>query len=119
MSRESIHREVDGERDHQDEKYGGPEHDDQHLPNDWIAMVARYGGGAAAYPTCSKTLTPADRRRFRKGMIQVAGIAFAAIESVDRLRALEPPHECDGTRRDGARVTGVGACWYCGEQVTP
>lgn len=79
-----VYAEIREERINQDRQYGGPEHDDAHLPNDWIALITRFAGGAAASPTCSKDLTAKDRARFRKGMLCVAALAVAAIESVDR-----------------------------------
>jgi hypothetical protein len=117
MSRQSIYAEIDKERDKQDGKYGGPEHDDGHVPNDWIALITGYAGESAAYPACSKTLTVTDKMRFTRGMLRVAAVAIAAIESVDRQAAQAPPHECAGTKKSGPNVTEVGACWYCGEQV--
>lgn len=111
-----IYKQIDGRRDKQDTKYGGPEHDDGHVPNDWIALITRYAGEAAAYPACSKSLTQGDEVRFRARMLDVAAIAVAAIEQIDRRREANP-HTCDGTLTEGSRVTDQGACWYCGDQV--
>lgn len=89
MDRAVVYSEISAEREKQDGRYGGPEHDDAHLHNDWIALIARYAGGAAAYPACTKTITAGDAARFRSGMVTVAALAVAAIESVDRKHADE------------------------------
>lgn len=54
IARSLIYSEVKAEHQHSNEKYGGVVHDDTHLQNDWIALVARYAGNAASYPACAK-----------------------------------------------------------------
>ena len=61
------------ERQHQDEKWGGKEHDDQHEPDDWL--------GFANNVICEICEHTTD---FRTGMVKVAALALAAIESHDR-----------------------------------
>lgn len=82
--RVSIYREINEERDVQDDTYGGVVHDDEHSPNDWIVLVARYATKAAAYPACSDEMTPDDWANFRKNMRRAAALAVAAIEYADR-----------------------------------
>ncbi|KKN26490.1 hypothetical protein LCGC14_0874060 [marine sediment metagenome] len=75
-----ILAEIEAERIYQDEKWGGPEHDDQHEPNDWIAFITCWNG--KAFNCCEKH--PIDSRTFRFNMVKVAALAVAAMESVDR-----------------------------------
>ena len=73
--RTAIVAEIHAERDRQDAKWGGPEHDDSHSLFEWWGfmrerMVGRaYSGGRAAE---------------RRDLIQIAALALAAIESIDR-----------------------------------
>lgn len=72
---DSIFQEIREERQAQDAKWGGPDHDDQHVPNDWIAFIGRHAG-MASYGVTDST--------FRKQMKRVAALAVAAIEAYDR-----------------------------------
>ncbi len=69
---------VAAERVRQDEKWGGPGHDDQHTSHDWIAYIARHAGRAV-------TNKRFDELEFQKHMIRVAALAVAAVEWADRL----------------------------------
>lgn len=63
--------EVCEERSRQDVKWGGPDHDAQHEPADWaefIAEMARMG----------------RTDKYRRRLIQVAALALAAAEALDR-----------------------------------
>lgn len=66
---------VEFERDQQNEKWGGPDHDDQHGTRDWAAFITEHLGKAL------DAKRPADCRR---RMLQVAALACAAIETIDR-----------------------------------
>lgn len=62
------------ERDHQDAKWGGPEHDDEHSEEDWQEFIDdRIDSGV--FPM---------RKPYRQRMVEVAALAIAAIESFDR-----------------------------------
>ncbi|KKN03230.1 hypothetical protein LCGC14_1109840 [marine sediment metagenome] len=74
----SVLEAVAAERERQDEKWGGLEHDDQHNSHDWLAYIVRYLGRSVAYG-------PFDSLRFRRHMVQVAALAVAAAEWADRL----------------------------------
>lgn len=72
--RQKIYEDIDKERQYQDDKWGGPEHDDQHSVHDFIAFIAKYAGRAVE-------TTPEEER---KAMIQVAALAVAYVELLDR-----------------------------------
>ena len=67
-----IYGEINEERMRQDEKWGGQNHDDQHHCEEWAELIREYA--ELAY----------NEEYFRKRMVQVAALAFAAIESYDR-----------------------------------
>jgi hypothetical protein len=75
-----IFHEIQAERIYQDEKWGGPKHDDQHGPNDWITFISCWAG--KAFNCCKEH--PINLRMFRSNMVKVAALAVAAIEWVDR-----------------------------------
>lgn len=70
--------EVADERERQDEKWGGPDHDDQHHTRAFIGFIDNYAG-AARLAVNKSELSEARRR-----LIQVAALAVAAVESLDR-----------------------------------
>lgn len=54
------------------------EHDDQHTVNDWAALIARYLGRAG------DAAEAGGADEYRRGLVKVAAITVAAIESLDR-----------------------------------
>jgi len=68
-----ILQEILQERLHQDEKWGGPEHDDEHKQGDWGEFLLFRAEDLAA-----------ERGDHRRLLIEVAALAVAAIESTDR-----------------------------------
>lgn len=72
--KQKIFDDVKEERKYQDEKHG-PEFDKKNTANDWSAYILTYLANATAMPTGSK--------EYRKLMIKVAALAFAAIEIHD------------------------------------
>ncbi len=73
-----IIEEILVERTRQDEKWGGAEHDDNHNPEDWCNYII-------AYATWSKQMADYNSfDKYRRRMIQVAALAVAACESLDR-----------------------------------
>ncbi|MGI9449784.1 MAG: hypothetical protein ACR2QH_03940 [Geminicoccaceae bacterium] len=84
---ERILDEIRKERERQDDKYGGPDHDDIHYPGDWCLILTKYLGRAAA-----ETIGGSDETAFRDAMIKLAAVAVAATESFDRIQgdAKEP-----------------------------
>jgi hypothetical protein len=63
-----IYGEITAERVRQDAKWGGPAHDDQHAEADFAGFIL---DRAKEWPS-------------RKGFIQMAALAVAAVESMDR-----------------------------------
>ena len=85
FKRQRIYKEIDEEREYQDNKWG-TENDNKNTPNDWIAYITAYNGKAYRYPS--------DKDNFRKCMIKVAALAIAAIEACDRNNGF-PPNSLD------------------------
>ena len=75
---DSILKEIVAERVNQDRKWGGPEHDDEHRPEEWAAFIVDHAAKAGIHE---------DPREFRRRMVRVAALAVAAIESRDRVGA--------------------------------
>lgn len=74
----SIVNEITDERARQDEKWGGPEHDDQHSTTEFCGFIQDY----AAWARRMDQMNSPDKARRR--LIQVAALAVAAVESIDR-----------------------------------
>ena len=75
---ESVLTEVSEERQRQDEKWGGPLHDDEHNTAEFVQWIEDYAGWARMMASM-KSMDKARRR-----LIQVAALAVAAVESLDR-----------------------------------
>jgi hypothetical protein len=76
MSRRAeVLHEVLQERDRQDIRWGGADHDDEHARNDEFFGLVR--AHAAREP-----LSPSDARRL---LIEVAALAVAGVEAMDRM----------------------------------
>lgn len=71
--RASVLHDVFVERERQDIKWGGSEHDDHHTMDGWRELLT---GRAGRVP-----LTRQDDRRL---MIEIAALAVAAVEALDR-----------------------------------
>lgn len=77
---------VVSERQRQDQKWGGPEHDDQKSPNDFVQHIEDYAGWARVMAGMGSF------EKYRRRMVQVAALAGAAIEASDRaLKRAELP----------------------------
>lgn len=75
---EKIIGDIDKERTKQDDKWGGPSHDNMHNSHDWVAFITKHLGKAVMWPW--------DGEKFRKQMVRVAALAVAAIAWYDRRR---------------------------------
>ena len=73
---EKIIEEILAEREYQDHKWGGPDHDDDHLGHDWMSYITKHLGKAMSCPW--------DGKKFRDQMVKVASLAVAAAEWYDR-----------------------------------
>lgn len=74
--RPTVYDQILAERNRQDRKWGGPDHDRQHSDNDWLAYIVKHAGKAVKWPF--------DRVIFRRQMIRVAALAVAAVEVLDQ-----------------------------------
>lgn len=70
--------EVATERDRQDAKWGGPDHDDQHTAGAWLSFIE----GKTFLAGRALRLYSPDQ--YRKRLIHIAALAVAAVESMDR-----------------------------------
>jgi hypothetical protein len=71
--RAEVLHDVFVERERQNIKWGGADHDDHHTMDEWRALISGHCGRAP--------LTRADDRRL---LIEVAALAVAAVEALDR-----------------------------------
>ena len=85
---ERIWTEIKQERrDGQDAKWGGPAHDDQLKPTDWLLFIRKQEQSAIA---ADGTPWPYQvNETYRRRLIKIAALAVAAIESHDLIRETE------------------------------
>ena len=76
---DDVVREVGEERRRQDLRRGGPENDDLKENYDWAVLIQRLEGEAFSARARN------DFAEYRRVMIQVAAVAVAAVQSIDRL----------------------------------
>ena len=76
-----ILAEIEQERIRQDQKWGGPIHDDQHFTHEFVQLIEDYAGWARVMAGMG------SYEKARKRLIQVAALAVAAIETLDRKTA--------------------------------
>ena len=74
MARQAIFDLIETERAAQDAKWGGPEHDDAHQMNDFIAYITKHAGRAV----------DAKSHEVRDHMIRIAALAVAVVEKIER-----------------------------------
>lgn len=82
MSRAGIFAEIEAERAYQQERWGN-EFDDTHTPSDWWTFVSLYFAKSLPHWK-NKYEGEVDYRHLRKGLVKVATIVVAWIESIDR-----------------------------------
>ena len=73
-----IYRDVIKERERQDQKWGGAEHDDCHTVADWAQLIQDFAAWARAMGGMD------DYTQARERLMQVAALAVAACEALDR-----------------------------------
>lgn len=76
------------ERYWQDAKWGGSKHDDNHTSYEFINFIVEYNEKARQCYSNSP-----DIRFTRKRLVQVAALAVAAVESIDRKLAVKYENE--------------------------
>jgi hypothetical protein len=89
----TVYDDVREERQRQDSQWGGPEHDDRHIPADWLSFIQRKWraaeneafGMAFGHTDDWRKQATAD---YRRRLIQIAALAVAAVESLDRKQAI-------------------------------
>jgi len=74
------------ERHEQDRKWGGPAHDDEHSVLDWLDFIRDKAAKAHGLP-CKPPFNTAARAEVRRRLIQIAALAVAGVESLDRREA--------------------------------
>lgn len=78
MSQQQILEEVYQERERQNKKWGGASHDDAHTIQEFVQLIRDYAGWARVMGVMNSP----DKARRR--LVQVAALAVAAVESIDR-----------------------------------
>ncbi len=83
----TIFQQIAVERDRQDKQWGGWSHDDKHDRKDWINFIHEHNSRAQK-AVARKTGQPApDLDEYRKQLVEVAALAVAGIEALDRRRS--------------------------------
>lgn len=78
MTTENVLNEVQAERERQDQKWGGPVHDDNHSFASFVSWIGNYTGWS------HQMAEGHDWVKARRRMIQVAALAVASVEKIDR-----------------------------------
>ena len=82
MSRDTILKEVNSEREYQEQKWGNSTDDKMNSPLDYVGYIANlstrwFPGGFPPY-------SEATLRHYRQAMIKTAALAIAAVEQLER-----------------------------------
>lgn len=80
--RASLYAEIDFLRDEHVAEWGGPEHDDQHDPTDWIGYIDKQRDKALV-----AALGHEDVQAYRDRMVRIAALAMDGVASLDRVLA--------------------------------
>lgn len=83
-----VFQEIEQERWRQDEKWGGPDHDDTHKPEEWRMFIELQI--ASMMPEHRMTTAIQDLNNFRDRLINIAALCVAAIQSLDRKKGAQP-----------------------------
>lgn len=104
-----VFAEIAAERQRQDAKWGGHDHDDTHGWHEWIDYIAEHAGKAYSSDDNDESYANARRR-----YIEVAALAVAAVESMDRTVLSARP---GGTADAELPCTSCGATPETGQTV--
>lgn len=86
LRREKVEADVRKERRRQDQKWGGPEHDDEHTVADWVYYIRNEANYEGYRDSPNPELAArANRHNARQRLIRIAALAIAAVESIDRV----------------------------------
>lgn len=113
MSTESIYHEVGRKRVQQDHQWGGPEHDDQHVVDEWMnfiqAQIEKCDDEVIRYLPDEVAVSRLTRAR----LVKIAALAVAGIEAIDR-QATRRCDSCDAPKAthhvpSGSLLSGEGS----------
>lgn len=90
---ERIVVDVMAERDRQDKQWGGPGHDDTHSGDEWLGYIAQQLAKAHHETMSDDATQVVDPEGYRQRLVKAAALAFAAIESHDRLQSMSEAFE--------------------------
>ena len=79
IAREYLFFNISSERDRQDVKWGGLEHDKQHTVSDWTRFIHEHAEKA------NEAASLGDIRQARARLLEVAALAVAGLEVLDRI----------------------------------
>ena len=93
MTMPSVLFEVAKERGRQDAKYGGPNHDDKHTTAEFAEFIEGRAYKVRALDTADreKPLNYGSLKRPRQILLEIAALAVAAVESMDRAAMKDQP----------------------------
>jgi hypothetical protein len=84
IAQAEVLNDVCGERTGQDAQWGGAAHDDEHMLIDFVELIAKHNALAAEGLAGTMIGQPGATADARRRWVQVAALAVAAIESLDR-----------------------------------
>lgn len=76
-----VYDDIKAERARQDAKWGGPEHDDELPPEEWLEFIKSHVDDAE---DCIGDGEDDSDARHRNALVEVAALAVAGIEYMDR-----------------------------------
>lgn len=86
-----VYDEIKAERARQDDRWGGPEHDDTHDLEDWQILVERRVEMARHQAYGPTGMVDRAGTDWRKRMLQSAALAVACVEWFDRTQTDSKP----------------------------
>lgn len=78
LTNHSVLSDISRERRRQDQKWGGPAHDDQFPPQFWTQLIQDYAGWARVMAGMGSS------DKYRNRLVQIAALAVAAVDVEDR-----------------------------------
>ena len=96
MDIDKVLEQIKEVRRYQDEKWGGPAHDDGHTGFEWVEFIEKQVQGSVNPSSVNFVV-------FREQMVRVAALAVAAIQWADR----NAPANCGGGSQQQTTAAGV------------